>query len=125
MILSWASCVFPIIPLSIILIPFVCREIFGPVLPILPVESLDEAIAYVNAQFVPIVLTAAALLIGYTYSDYPLAIYVFSQNAVYKAKSKLLLQTPMWYDLNFWILVFENTQSGAFIANETVIHPGG
>jgi aldehyde dehydrogenase (NAD+) len=26
------------------------REIFGPVLPIVPVEDLDEAIAYVNAQ---------------------------------------------------------------------------
>jgi acyl-CoA reductase-like NAD-dependent aldehyde dehydrogenase len=28
------------------------REIFGPVLPIMPVEDVDEAIAYVNAQFV-------------------------------------------------------------------------
>lgn len=26
------------------------REIFGPILPIVPVENLDEAIAYVNAQ---------------------------------------------------------------------------
>jgi acyl-CoA reductase-like NAD-dependent aldehyde dehydrogenase len=28
------------------------REIFGPILPIVPVDSLDEAIAYVNAQSV-------------------------------------------------------------------------
>ena len=26
------------------------REIFGPVLPLVPVDSLDEAIAYVNSQ---------------------------------------------------------------------------
>jgi acyl-CoA reductase-like NAD-dependent aldehyde dehydrogenase len=26
------------------------REIFGPVLPIVPVENLEEAIIYVNAQ---------------------------------------------------------------------------
>lgn len=64
------------------------EEIFGPVLPIIPVENVDEAIAFVNAR------------------DHPLALYVFSQNAEFKAK------------------VFNNTQSGAAVANETVIHPG-
>ncbi|KAF8069067.1 NAD-aldehyde dehydrogenase [Lyophyllum atratum] len=64
------------------------EEIFGPLLPIVPVEDVDEAIAFVNAR------------------DHPLALYVFSQNPEFKAK------------------VFNNTQSGAAIANETVIHPG-
>ncbi|GLB42204.1 putative aldehyde dehydrogenase family protein [Lyophyllum shimeji] len=62
------------------------EEIFGPVLPIVPVENVDEAIAFVNAH------------------DHPLALYVFSQNPEFKAK------------------VFNNTQSGAAVANETVIH---
>ncbi|KAJ7112386.1 NAD-aldehyde dehydrogenase [Mycena crocata] len=44
------------------------EEIFGPVLPIVPVEDLDAAIAYVNAH------------------DHPLALYVFSQDEAYKAK---------------------------------------
>ncbi|KAG5641769.1 hypothetical protein DXG03_004264 [Asterophora parasitica] len=64
------------------------EEIFGPVLPIVPVEDIDEAIAFVNAR------------------DHPLALYVFSQVPEVKAK------------------VFENTRSGAAVANETVIHPG-
>ncbi|KAF5379237.1 hypothetical protein D9615_006047 [Tricholomella constricta] len=64
------------------------EEIFGPLLPIVPVEDVDEAIAFINAR------------------DHPLALYVFSQNAHFKEK------------------VFNNTQSGAAIANETVIHPG-
>lgn len=41
------------------------------------------------------------------FSDHPLALYVFTQDQKVKTK------------------VFENTQSGAAVANETVIHPGG
>lgn len=44
------------------------EEIFGPVLPIVPVEDVDEAIAFVNAR------------------DHPLALYVFSQDPGYKEK---------------------------------------
>ncbi|KAJ7632988.1 NAD-aldehyde dehydrogenase [Roridomyces roridus] len=64
------------------------EEIFGPLLPIVPVDNLDEAIAYVNAH------------------DHPLALYVFTQNEVFKKK------------------VFENTLSGSAVANETIIIPG-
>jgi len=62
------------------------EEIFGPLLPVIPVEDVDEAIAFVNAR------------------DHPLALYVFSRNSEFKAK------------------VFNNTQSGAAVANETLIH---
>jgi len=68
--------------------PLMSEEIFGPVLPIVPVEDLDEAIAFVTAH------------------DHPLALYVFSSDGEYKAK------------------VFNNTQSGAAIANEVVLHTG-
>ncbi|KAG6900272.1 hypothetical protein C0993_000460 [Termitomyces sp. T159_Od127] len=46
------------------------EEIFGPVLPIVPVEDIDEAIAFVNTR------------------DHPLALYVFSNNAEVKAKGE-------------------------------------
>ena len=32
-----------------------CEEIFGPLLPIIPYDKLDDAIAYVNAQERPLV----------------------------------------------------------------------
>ncbi|KAF9446039.1 NAD-aldehyde dehydrogenase [Macrolepiota fuliginosa MF-IS2] len=44
------------------------EEIFGPVLPIVPVKDVDEAIAFVNSH------------------DHPLALYVFSRDATYKQK---------------------------------------
>ncbi|KAJ3488890.1 hypothetical protein NLI96_g2510 [Meripilus lineatus] len=63
-------------------------ELFAPILPIVPVQDVDEAIAYVNDH------------------DHPLALYVFSQDDKYKAK------------------VFDNTQSGACLANELLVHIG-
>ncbi|KAL0069664.1 Hexadecenal dehydrogenase [Marasmius tenuissimus] len=44
------------------------EEIFGPVLPIMPVKNLDEAIAHVNSN------------------DHPLSLYVFSQDEKFKQK---------------------------------------
>ncbi|KAK7043033.1 Hexadecenal dehydrogenase [Paramarasmius palmivorus] len=44
------------------------EEIFGPVLPIVPVKNLDEAIAFVNSH------------------DHPLSLYVFSQDSKFKEK---------------------------------------
>jgi aldehyde dehydrogenase (NAD+)/aldehyde dehydrogenase (NAD(P)+) len=64
------------------------EEIFGPILPIVPVDDVDEAIEFINAR------------------DHPLALYVFSSDAAFKSK------------------VFDNTQSGAAVANECIIHTG-
>ncbi|OCH89619.1 NAD-aldehyde dehydrogenase [Obba rivulosa] len=44
------------------------EELFGPVLPIIPVEDLDDAIRIINNH------------------DHPLALYVFSQDSKFKAK---------------------------------------
>jgi len=44
------------------------EEIFGPILPIVEVEDLDEAIEFINAR------------------DHPLAVYVFSSNRAFKEK---------------------------------------
>ncbi|KAK2461146.1 hypothetical protein APHAL10511_006673 [Amanita phalloides] len=62
------------------------EEIFGPLLPIVPVDDIDEAIAFVNAR------------------DHPLVLYVFSRDQELKQK------------------VFQNTKSGAAVANDTIIH---
>ncbi|SJK98417.1 related to aldehyde dehydrogenase [NAD(P)] [Armillaria ostoyae] len=43
-------------------------ELFGPILPIVPVDNIDEAIKFVNAH------------------DHPLALYVFSQDSEVKTK---------------------------------------
>lgn len=44
------------------------EEIFGPVLPIVPVSGIDEAIEFINAR------------------EHPLAVYVFTRNKAIKAK---------------------------------------
>ncbi|EIW78299.1 NAD-dependent aldehyde dehydrogenase [Coniophora puteana RWD-64-598 SS2] len=61
------------------------EEIFGPVLPILPVDNVDDALEYINKH------------------DHPLALYVFTQDAAFKAK------------------VFDNTTSGSAVANEVLL----
>ncbi|KAJ3558601.1 hypothetical protein NM688_g822 [Phlebia brevispora] len=43
-------------------------EIFGPVLPVVPVNDVDEAIEFINSK------------------DHPLALYIFSQDSSFKAK---------------------------------------
>ncbi|KAI8980223.1 aldehyde dehydrogenase [Trametes punicea] len=61
------------------------EEIFGPVLAIVPVKDVDEAIAFIRAR------------------EYPLAVYVFSQDKKFQEK------------------VFKNTKSGAACTNDTVV----
>ncbi|KAI0760893.1 Aldehyde/histidinol dehydrogenase [Trametes elegans] len=60
-------------------------EVFGPVLAIVPIDSIDEALAYINSR------------------DRPLAVYVFSNDKAFQRK------------------VFENTQSGMAMANDTIL----
>ncbi|KAK0192633.1 NAD-aldehyde dehydrogenase [Armillaria mellea] len=48
--------------------PLMSEELFGPILPIVPVDNIDEAIKFVNAH------------------DHPLALYVFTQDSELKTK---------------------------------------
>ncbi|NWS64469.1 AL3B1 dehydrogenase, partial [Chunga burmeisteri] len=66
--------------------PIMQEEIFGPILPILTVTSVDDAIAFINAR------------------ERPLALYVFS------SCKKVVNQ------------VLEQTSSGGFCANDTIMH---
>ncbi|KAH9903156.1 NAD-aldehyde dehydrogenase [Cubamyces lactineus] len=68
--------------------PLMGEEIFGPVLSVVPVKDVEEAISIINER------------------DHPLAIYVFSQDKAFLNK------------------VFDNTESGSAVANETVISCG-
>ncbi|CAE6527715.1 unnamed protein product [Rhizoctonia solani] len=58
-------------------------EIFGPILPIVPVKDVDAAIEYVNAN------------------DHPLALYVFTKDPKFKAKGKLYAH-PDTHTLDLW-----------------------
>ncbi|KAH7887098.1 Aldehyde/histidinol dehydrogenase [Phlebopus sp. FC_14] len=44
------------------------EELFGPILPVIPVDNVDEAIEFINSN------------------DHPLTLYVFSQDTVFKHK---------------------------------------
>ncbi|KAH9840998.1 aldehyde dehydrogenase [Rhodofomes roseus] len=62
------------------------EEIFGPILPIVPVKDVNEAIKVINSL------------------GHALVLHVFSSDSGFKKK------------------VFDNTQSGLAIANETLLH---
>lgn len=53
--------------------PLMEQEIFGPILPIVPVEDIDEAIRIVNSK------------------DTPLALYIFTDDKATREKSKYLI----------------------------------
>ena len=77
------------------------REIFGPLLPILPVENLDEAIDLIND------------------GENPLALYLFTQNEDVKEKGNtdvhILVCNPLIY---FFRVVKINTLSGSIVYND-------
>eukprot|EP00127_Corallochytrium_limacisporum_P002372 Clim_evm13s119 gene=Clim_evmTU13s119 len=68
--------------------PLMEEEIFGPILPIVPIRDVDEAVKFINAR------------------EKPLALYVFS-------KDKKMVE-----------FVKNNTSSGGFMSNHTILHAG-
>ncbi|KAI0749987.1 aldehyde dehydrogenase [Daedaleopsis nitida] len=64
-------------------------EVFGPVLSLVPVEDVDEALEFIRTR-----------------EEHSLAVYVFTADKKFRDK------------------VWENTKSGAALANETIISPG-
>jgi len=64
------------------------EEIFGPILPIIPVDNVNEALSIIKQH------------------PNPLVVYVFSEDEKFKTH------------------IFEHTRAGAFVVNETLIHPG-
>lgn len=66
--------------------PISREEIFGPIMYLIPVETIEECIEYINSK------------------DKPLVLYYFGGNKANKEK------------------IIKYTSSGAFVANDTIIH---
>lgn len=96
------------------------EEIFGPLLPILPVSSLDEAIKLINK------------------GEKPLALYVFSPDNKVSTSSQHSKAVNTWkpvFRLRLIVRVFcflfsvkviermrDETSSGGFLANDCLVH---
>lgn len=93
------------------------EEIFGPILPILTVDSVEQGIGFLNGK------------------DKPLALYVFSDDssvriaapAASTCRTSATIAALMLY-ANFNLLkivnmVMEKTSSGGFCSNDGIIHP--
>ncbi|KAG8829725.1 hypothetical protein FRC18_009094 [Serendipita sp. 400] len=63
------------------------EEIFGPVLSIVPVDSLDEAIDFVNERY--FISPHVPCFTYFPSRPQPLALYVFTRDARYKEKGRL------------------------------------
>ncbi|KAI0776646.1 NAD-aldehyde dehydrogenase [Trametes elegans] len=84
-------------------------EIFGPVLPIVPVRDVDEAIAFIRAR------------------DHPLVVYVFSEDPKFQDKGAYRLSSALMFgpsQLRPSSPVFKSTKSGAAVTNDTILSPG-
>lgn len=102
------------------------REIFGPILPVLPVDSVDDAIELINSRWVCFLCQVIGLVLTSRCRDHPLAVYVFTKDAKFKAKGvSPPASTNCDRAAKAIASVFDNTQSGAAIANEVVIHLAG
>jgi acyl-CoA reductase-like NAD-dependent aldehyde dehydrogenase len=67
------------------------REIFGPVLPLMPVADLDEALHHINAGWVFCGKIINNVPADRFFRENPLALYVFSQDAAFKRKGVSLI----------------------------------
>ncbi|KAI0325251.1 NAD-dependent aldehyde dehydrogenase [Cubamyces sp. BRFM 1775] len=87
--------------------PLMADEIFGPVLCLVPVNDVHEAIAIINSQ------------------ECPLAVYVFSPDKAFQNKGAVSHDSGVselqYADCD---IVFENTRSGAAVANDVVLTTG-
>jgi len=70
-------------------------ELFGPILPILVVENVDEAISYISERYDTFSQRSSAINIR-LFRDHPLVLYAFSNNEATKKKSSLALSCPFF-----------------------------
>ena len=103
------------------------REIFGPLLPIVPVENVDEAIKFVNERYDFLYLVSSYIFVDH-FGSATTPLLFMSSPRTSKSKTKVTFDFTMSKFItnsSSSFAVFNGTQSGAVIANETVIHPGG
>lgn len=81
------------------------EEIFGPILPIVPVEDMDEAIRIVNSK------------------NTPLTIYIFTESETFREKSRFNKSCRYVHQLKLhFSVVLDNTQSGSVLVNDVLMH---
>ena len=91
-----------------------------------PVDSVDDAIEIINSRWVCFLCQVPGLVLIFRCRDHPLAVYVFTKDAKFKAKGvSPPASTHCGRPADAITSVFDNTQSGAAIANEVVIHLAG
>lgn len=79
------------------------EELFGPILPVVPVKDVDEAIEFVRNRCVGCVVAQHTSSYA-AHRDHSLSLYIFSDDKAYKEK------------------VMDNTQSGAAVVNDLLTH---
>lgn len=68
------------------------REIFGPVLVLVPVRNVDEAIAFVNSRYLCFVVRAGRLMLSFSTEIY-LSVFTSSRMT---STSRIKVSTPNW-----------------------------
>ena len=58
--------------------PFVVSELFGPILPIIEVENVDEAIQIVADRYATLCPHVTPLSTPFVIRPYPLVVYIFT-----------------------------------------------
>ncbi|KAF8438329.1 aldehyde dehydrogenase [Boletus edulis BED1] len=81
--------------------PLLEEELFGPILPIIPVDSLDEAFAFINAR------------------PHPLVLYAFTEDPNIKQRRALCLPFTVCFISRKHFIVIDETQSGGLVFNDT------
>lgn len=97
----------------------VFREIFGPVLSIVPVDSIDEALKIIQARYVEHFFLMHVFPI--TVRHPPLAVYLFSDDSELKQKCMVFLSFYLSH-YSGTSAVIHATRSGALMINDTVQH---
>lgn len=100
------------------------REIFGPVLPLVPVKDIDEALSIIRARSVLLLSCVSRLAHDFAGST---LLPCTSSRRTRRSRTRVCTQ-PESRRIHFLCLaraVFRNTRSGAAVVNESVLTAGG
>ena len=97
------------------------RELFGPILPIIPVDSLDEALAFINARYVGTRAYGCILDHADWLTDLTPSCCMFSRKTLMQNRG-VRYSYCLWACFVSRVLhftVIDETQSGGIVFNDT------